>query len=420
MQLDFNMVLLFLCFSLLVFICLRRACYNILDPFMVLGVAIPFSAAMLYSLVDSGRITPFETFSFLVVFSGYYIAVLVASRLLSWGFFRCSVVRVLDRFSLKEVKVFVGFAILVTSILGVAALVNGGYGDNRQVFSKLMRPLVIIQNGFFLMALILLLKQKLEKSFVVFSLLTLLAFSIPFSGKSVLIPFAFWLGVLMFVRRVTVRPVHILCVMGVTFFGVYVMGAIAYNVSSISDFFALLAYRFMMFGDVYIYAYAEGALSVLREDYNVTFVRYVLHPLTAMIGWRAYDKPIGSMLASEVSGQDLLTGPNPQLPVLLDFFFHGAFIAQFLLAVLAGCFVVMLRVIASRISLIRMRYIEIAIIAAAIFAPQAGFLDFSLVLITCISVGLVAVFFTAVDLILSVWGWRRTSFAVVDDFPLKL
>lgn len=398
------MVLVFAGFSGLVFICLRRACFNILDPLMVLGVAVPFSALMLFSLVDQDRMSIVNVIPFFVVFFGYYISILLFSRFLSLRLFRGAFVGVLARFSVREVKSVVVLAVIVTMVLGIFAVLYGGYGDNRQYFSKLMRPLVIVQNGLFLLSLILLLRRGLEKSFVLFAMLLLLVFSIPFSGKSVLIPFAFWLGLLLFVREKNIQFVHVFSVFIVTFGGIYIMGALAYNATHITEFFDLIVYRFMMFGDVYIYAYAEGALESLRSHYDVSFLRYVIHPFTAIVGFRAYDKPLGSMLSSEVSGQDLLTGPNPQLPVILDFFFSGNYIIQFLFAFLAGSVIVGLRLFAIRVDLLRMRYMEASFLSVAVFGPQAGFMDFSLVVIMCISAGVVGVGLTGLEMLLRLWG----------------
>ena len=171
-----------------------------------------------------------------------------------------------------------------------------------------------------------------------------------------------------------------------TVLGIGVMGFLAYGAASAGDIVYLLAYRLWMSGDTYVYAYQWEGLSSLRGNYDVNFLSYMLHPLSSLVGIRAYEKPLGSMLASEVTGQDVLTGPNPQLPVLLDYFFSDALVTTFLIAFMIGFLVIGFRPAAIALAKSRSRFLGVGAVAAAVFCPPAGFLDTSQVLITFVGI----------------------------------
>jgi hypothetical protein len=93
------------------------------------------------------------------------------------------------------------------------------------------------------------------------------------------------------------------------------------------------------------------------------------------------------MLASEVMRDDVLTGPNPQLPVVLDYFFPDTYAAMLPLAFATGFMAIGLRPLGMFIAgRSRSRYVRIGGIVAAIFGPVAGFLDTSLVVIALVGI----------------------------------
>jgi hypothetical protein len=113
----------------------------------------------------------------------------------------------------------------------------------------------------------------------------------------------------------------------------------------------------------------------------------VMHPLTSLVGVRGYEKPLGAMLASEVMKDDVLTGPNPQLPVVMDYFFPENYAAIVPLALVTGFLVIGIRPLGMFIARSsRSRYVRIGGIVAAIFGPIAGFVDTSLVVMAIVGI----------------------------------
>jgi hypothetical protein len=207
-------------------------------------------------------------------------------------------------------------------------------------------------------------------------------------------PVLFWYGLKMYVERRAITLRATVITVTVVLLGVALMGVIAYGVGGSQGLGLLVINRLWMSGDVYIYAYQKDALAAVQSNYPVSFLSYMLHPITSLVGIRGYDKPLGAMLASEVTRSDVLTGPNPQLPVLLDYFFANSIATATLVAFLIGFLVVGIRPLGALLARSRSRYLRVGGIAAAVFCPGTGFLDTSLVLISL--VGIVAVTAVAV------------------------
>jgi hypothetical protein len=92
------------------------------------------------------------------------------------------------------------------------------------------------------------------------------------------------------------------------------------------------------------------------------------------------------MIMSVLTGRDVLTGPNPHLPVLLDYFFPNAYVTSFLVAFGIGMFAFGFRTVGIAIAKGRGRYLRFGALTAALFCPTEGFLDTSQVLITLIGI----------------------------------
>ena len=201
-----------------------------------------------------------------------------------------------------------------------------------------------------------------------------------------LLPVVFWFGLKFFIGRRRANLMTIVVLIGVLFLGVGIMALIAYGASSSADILQLIAGRVWLSGDVYIYAYQRDALTMVRANYHVSFFSYMLHPLTSLIGIHGYNRRLGSMLASEVLRADVLVGPNPQLPVLLDYFFPEQIAVVILVATIVGFMVLAVRAEGMRLAGARSRYRALGGIAAAVFAPAAGFTGTSQVLISIIGI----------------------------------
>jgi len=210
--------------------------------------------------------------------------------------------------------------------------------------------------------------------------------SIAFSGKSVLIPVLYWFGLRLYLNRQAVTFRVGAGMFGLGFLGVGVMGVLAYRTTSIVALVYLFALRLWASGETYIYAYQWNAMAGVRDAYHVSFIPYMLHPITSLVGIRAYDKPLGAMLFSQVMPEDIVGGPNPIMPVLLDFFFPDNLAMSALVALLIGLLVVGIRTLGIVFGRSRSRYVKLGGIAAAIFCPAMGFLDTSLVLIALLGV----------------------------------
>jgi hypothetical protein len=237
----------------------------------------------------------------------------------------------------------------------------------------------------------------------------LIPLSIAFSGKSVAIPVFFWFGLKMFIAQQRAKLGTLVLLSGGFLAGVVIMGVVAYGTSSFGDAFVLIASRIWMSGDVYIYAYQRNALELIRDSYDVSFLAYIFHPITSLVGIRGYEKPLGSMLMSEAIRQNVLTGPNPQLPVLLDFFFPGQFCASILIAFVIGLLVMAIRVAAVWVAGGSSRYLAIGALAMAVFSPSSGFVDTSRVLISLVGIAGVAIALALMEMAV---GGRTSAHAI--------
>jgi hypothetical protein len=225
----------------------------------------------------------------------------------------------------------------------------------------------------------------------------LLLLSVPFSGKGVLIPFLYWFGLRRFLYRtpITLRAALVTSVIVMT--GAAAMAVYAYEREGLTGAILYMTQRAWLSGDVYLLAYQLNGLDAVRGNYDVSFLPYMLHPLTSLIGVRAYDKPLGAMISSAVSNQDVLTGPNPQLPVVLDFFYPNALQISLPIACFIGLLAISARPIGESLAnKARLPALRLGGIVIAIFVPPSGFQDTSLALIALVSIvgvmGLLIVF----------------------------
>jgi hypothetical protein len=360
---------------------LRKTTWNLFDPVIVTGIAMPFSAALLCSLCAFGLISWDKFILFAVVLLGYLAGARTVGTFFGRETFRELLLRVTGSFRLTEIYAVLVATLALTLVLAALGLVLGAQGDARQAFGRLLRPLIILQNGLFMFSLVMLLARGLPTTRVVLWLVALVVLSMPFSGKAILLPVLFWFGLKLFMER---RAISLRMALGfflLVFLGAGVMALVAYGVSGAAGAIFFVLNRLILFGDVYIYAYQADALDAIRNNYSVSFLSYVMHPVTSLFGVRGYDKPLGSTLASEVTGQDLLT------------------------AFIFGLLAMAIRPIGIALARSRSRYVRLGGVVAAIFGPSAGFIDSSQVLISL--VGIVAVTFAGVALQLALSARTR-------------
>ncbi len=397
----------------LCYVFLRRATYNVADPLVFDNVATPFSAALLAVLVAAGLVPPEKLGLFTIILVAFLAGARAAMAFFSRKAFRQAILRAVARLSKAEVYAVLLATIVVTILVTVLAIQSGGLGDGRAEFNRTFRPLAVLRSGLFDFSLLVLLSPKLSNKQIGVWLTTLILLSIAFSGKSVFIPVFYWFGLKFFLLDKRISLVMMTALAGVTLVGSALMALLAYGASSAFDVLLVIVNRFWMYGDVYIYAYKLDALQHIRDEYDPSFIAYMMHPLTSLVGIRAYEKPLGSMLMSDAIQQDVLAGPNPQLPVLLDFFFPGQLVAAAGIAFTIGLCVYAVRAIGLRLARGRSRYIAIGGIAAAVFCPAAGFVDTSQVLITLIGICVVTAAATTLEVLLSRRRGRRAHPLVV-------
>lgn len=390
---------------------LRRVSFSILDPLMAVHLFfVPFVAAQLTVLCSTQLVSWQHYRLFWLVLFGYLLGARIAGAFFGRTAFRKLIVDALERIRRTEIHAILLLAVVLTLVLAILALKYGAQGDARQGFAKLFRPLVVVQNGLYFFALVLLLSRKLSKPAVGLWMVLLVIPSVTFSGKSVLLPLIYWFGLKLYLdgRGVSVRTgVGAFCLALV---GVATMGIFAYGASSAGDLVHLLINRVWMSGETYIYAYQRSGMAALRGSYDVSFFAYLLHPLTSLVGIRGYDMPLGAALFSEVVGGDVVGGPNPILPVLLDYFFPDSLAISTLVALSTGIAVIGIRCIGPLLEHCRSRYVVLGGATAAIFCPGMGFLDTSLVLIALIGIVLCTAIALLLELILAgPPDWRKVK-----------
>ena len=378
---------------------LRKVTYNLLDPMVVACVSISFSASLLAVSCSAGLIAWGKFWLFSFVLCGYLVGARTVSGFFGRKGFREAIILTLARVRLAEITGILSLAVIVTLVLTIMGVEAGAAGDARQEFARVFRPLIVLQSGLFLFSVILLLSPKLSTARASVWLLSLMILSVPFSGKSVLLPMLYWYGLRLYIdqRRVTLRSTAVPIV--IVLAGIAGMALFAYRASGFSDVVRILVTRLWLSGDIYLYAYQMNGLSTIHGSYPVSFIAYMMHPFTSLIGIRAYDKPLGAMLFTAVTGNDVLAGPNPHLPVLLDFFFPSATATGVAVAFAIGFLVCSLRPLGITLARSHSRYLGVGGATAAVFCPGAGFLDTSQVSISLIGVGAVTAVCVLLELV---------------------
>lgn len=98
--------------------------------------------------------------------------------------------------------------------------------------------------------------------------------------------------------------------------------------------FTRILHRVVASADVYPLAFGTNAYEKLIGEYSS--FRYMLHPFTSIVGVRAYEYPVGSMLTGAAGYSVSAGGPNPQLPILNLVLWGKNFVAINLAAFLFG------------------------------------------------------------------------------------
>ena len=102
-----------------------------------------------------------------------------------------------------------------------------------------------------------------------------------------------------------------------------------------------LGARFFLSGDIYFWLFVAARPESFYAYYD--WPTYLLHPFTALLGFRGYDLPLGAALMSHYLGYANLGGPNPHAPALGLVLFKGNLLLATLFCAVMGGAVVALR-----------------------------------------------------------------------------
>lgn len=371
-----------------------RFAYGVMDPIVWGNIGICFSAALLGALRQTGLIDTKVPVIFFLVLSAYVAGSLCAGGKLKVrsAEVRSGICRVVDSGRKYDLQTIVTLAILLSGVLGGLGLIWGAGGDSRAEFARMLRPLVIVQGGCFYLALLCLLSQRFSSAERYVLLAVLMVPTFFFSGKSFILPLVYFVGLNIYIRDIRYSPGQILILLALVGLSFASVVFLSYGARSLTDVAAVFLTRMWLSGDVYIYAYQMDGISWLRGDYDVNFIAYMLHPFTALLGVRAYDVPLGAELSSVLAGEKVFTGPNPQLPFLLDFFFNANFFLIGIFAFMFGAIVFYARAAVTRWTRAKSWWVQILSVTGFVFLPSAGFVDFSLVEMAFISMVVAGIF----------------------------
>lgn len=369
---------------LLISILWRKLSYGSLDPIVFGTIGIPLSAILIVYLFIMEQVDIDLLVLFIVSLSGFLLGAIIFLPAFSLTSMRKNSQIIINSFPLKTVFAVVFISIFMSVITSSLAILFDGGGEGRFALQKLFKPIFLVQMGLLPVALVMVARDDFN-----FKQKLILSFFIVFpnffsSGKSLILLFVYFWGFDFFVNGKKITLKLLLCLLGVAFVGLVISLFVGFGVSSFSDVFSILLVRMAMFGDVYIYAYQMDLLSEVRGVYS-SFPSYVLHPLTSIFGVKGYDLPLGSMLNSALLGYEDIHGPNPQLPVLLDLFFHGQLLIVFILSTLFGILSFFARYLICCKFIIKYKYLGVFVISSCLFIPSLGFFDFSLVLTAYVS-----------------------------------
>ena len=393
-------IVAFIVACLIGYVFIRRVTYNVFDPIVITNIFVPFAAAFLTVLCSTGLAPWSKLLLFWVVLVAYLAGMRVVGAFFNAEILRQRLAQTLAAFGPSEVTVILFCGVALTLFLAILGWQAGAQGDAAQEFRQIHRPLVVLHSGLTLFGVILLLRSK-SASRALPWLLALIVPTFTFSSKQVFLPILLWFGLKFFLDRKRMTLMRAAALSMIVLIGIAVMGALAYGVANSKDVVLLVANRLWLSGDTYYYAYQLEGLEILRGYYDIPFFFYALHPITALFGIRAYEKPLGGELLRAATGIEVVGGPNPHLPVLMDYFFSTDIAISMLVAFVTGILVCSLRPLGISLAASRSRYLRLGGMAAAIFCPPTGFIDTSQVLISLIGVGITTALCMAFELVLS-------------------
>jgi hypothetical protein len=368
--------------------------YSIASPNFFNLLTIAFSALLVTSLYTNDLINSYATIVFTINLLGYLIGVKIVTYKFSGEQFKFSIINIVSKFGKSEIKYILYLNMFLITCLGLLGIAFDGSGDSRQQFARLFLPIQILVTGISQMSLVLLLTDKISNAYKYIYIFFCVILSIPFSGKSVFFPIFFLIGLQSFIGQIQINLKIIVGSISFFTFSFMFIAIQNYGATELEMVIDLFITRLMMSGDVYIYAYQNDFLENVRKYYNPNFIMYLIHPITSLVGLRAYDRPLGAMLGSEASGFEVFTGPNPQTPVFLDFFFPNYLSVQFTLSLIMGIIsFIICRIAVNKQYMIRCpKYSNLLILTAAIYLPLLGFIDFSRFIIGLISLLIAKIF----------------------------
>jgi hypothetical protein len=208
---------------------------------------------------------------------------------------------------------FFCFVVAYKIIYSYVLITQFGSGDARLVLSKAIRGFDIFFGGLDnIVMLMVVLYFSINKSKLNILALVLFAVVSFFTGSkgsiiSIVLALIVFESLLNRVKIVSLKNIALFC------FGVISIIAIRSFWMGRLDIMGFID-RIIGSGDVYHISLITGNYEKLMGYYNP--LAYILHPFTAIFGYRGYEYPLGSMLMTTMGYVAGPNGPNPQLPVL--------------------------------------------------------------------------------------------------------
>ena len=226
----------------------------------------------------------------------------------SWLVFKKSLI--ISNLDKQVTRIFIVFTVLIVFVYAYF-LSNYSSGDERLILNRKMRYLSMLQMIFYSWSIYLsslIYAKTHSKEF--FSYVILLLCCTFFTGSkgatvgNLFIVLFFYIKFNnLCLKKMFKYYFYVLFLLFLPTFFLYGEGAIQ-----------KVLHRILMSADIYHYSFIIGDYKALFGFYDP--LSYILHPFSALIGFRGYDYPLGAQILSTAGLNVAGVGPNPQLPIL--------------------------------------------------------------------------------------------------------
>ena len=320
-----------------------------------MNVAVATATSFALALAYVGAVTFQEVVPFLVVTLAFYAAMILSFVWVGY-FWNKALTRVRLRPTVSapsigfESDALLFLLVLMSAYLGYLALRQGAGPEGRIVLAKDFRGLDILRMGALqvyacLVSFQVASRQISWKSYIARLVVVVLVGSIAGSkGVALVFVFAFFTirGAMSGGERFSAKQW-----LGLGAIGVLALlagaGVRIFWGESPEEALIYMIWRILLSGDIYLYGLIDGNYKHLFGQYD--WLSYVLHPVTALVGVRGYENPLGVDLFGGTTGDYSGYGPNAQLPMLAVVLANGNLTGACAIAVAFGFAFIGLRVL---------------------------------------------------------------------------